>query len=297
MSLTKNKTILILGFLIATLFLSYQSVYTVAEGHTALLEKNNAANSALQQIEPGLHIALPFFVRPEQIDLRLRSVSFTKSDLLTSDGHPLLIDYYVKWKIIDPILYYQQTHNDTQQTQQHLTQLINTLLQNECARNTLNTLISNPNAATQTLQIQANQQLKTRGISLVDIGFKSIDFPPEANSTLLEKRRLEQTQIALEQRAMGKANAESIHLKADNEAALELAKATEEAALIRGQGDAEAAKIYSAAYQKNPQFAAFYLNLEAYRKGFTQSSINNNFLVLNTNDGLFNGKENSRLKS
>ena len=297
MSLTKNKTILILGFLIATLFLSYQSVYTVTEGHTALLEKTHAANSGLYQAGPGLHITLPFFVQPEQIDLRLRSLSFTKSNLLTADGHPLLIDYYTKWKIIDPVLYYQQTHNDSQQTQQRLTQIINTLLQTECAHNTLNTIISNPNASTQTVQTQANKQLKTLGISLVDIGFKSIDFPTEANNALLETRRLEQTQIALEQRAMGKANAENIRLKADNTAALELAKATEEAALIRGQGDAEAAKIYSAAYQKNPQFAAFYLNLEAYRKGFTQSSINNNFLVLNTQDGLFNAKENLRLKS
>ncbi|WP_218814806.1 protease modulator HflC [Rickettsiella endosymbiont of Dermanyssus gallinae] len=294
MSLTKNKIILILGFLIATLFLSYQSIYTVAEGHTALLEKANLANS---QVGPGLHFALPFFVRPEQIDLRLRSISFTKSNLLTADGHPLLIDYYTKWKIIDPVLYYQQTHNDSQKTQQRLTQIINTLLQTECARNTLNTIISNPNVSTQTVRAQANQQLQTLGISLVDIGFKSIDFPTEANNTLLENRRLEQAQIALEQRAMGKANAESIRLKADNDAALELAKATEEAAFIRGQGDAEAAKIYSAAYQKNPQFAAFYLNLEAYRKGFTQSSTKNNFLVLNIKDGLFNAKENLRLKS
>lgn len=297
MSLTKNKTILILGFLIAILFLSYQSVYTVMEGHTALLEKTKLANSELYQAGPGLHFTLPFFVRPEQIDLRIRSISFTKSNLLTADGHPLLIDYYTKWKIINPILYYQQTHNDTQQTQQRLAQIINTLLQNECAHNTLNTMISSPNASTEVIQAQANQQLKTLGISLLDIGFKSIDFPPEANNTLLEHRRLEQTQIALEQRAMGKANAESIRLKADNEAALELAKATEEAALIRGQGDAEAAKIYTAAYQKNPQFATFYLNLEAYRKGFTQSSTNNNFLVLNTKDSFFNDKEKSRLKS
>ncbi len=95
---------------------------------------------------------------------------------------------------------------------------------------------------------------------------------------------LEQEQIALKQRAAGKANAETIRTQADNAATLQLAQAKGEAALIRGQGDAEAAKIYNAAYQKNPQFAAFYLKLEAYRKGFTQASSTNNFLILNTKD-------------
>lgn len=297
MSLTKNKIILSIVFLMCVLFLSYQSVYTVAEGHTALLEKTNVAHTELLQEGPGLHLKLPFFTQPEQIDLRLRSLSFKKSNLLTADAHPLVIDYYIKWKIKDPVLYYQQTHNDTQQTQQQLTHIINTQLQNACAQATLNTMISNNRTPIQTIQRQANKQTNALGISLVDIGFKSIDFPTEANAMLLTNRRLEQAQIALEQRAMGKANAENIRQKADNEAALQRVKATEEAALIRGQGDREAAKIYNAAYQKNPQFAAFYLNLEAYQKSFTHSSIDNNFLVLNTKDALFNIKKNLRFKS
>jgi membrane protease subunit HflC len=298
MSLSKNKITFILSLLILALFLSYQSVYIVEEGHTALLANLHSPSATLREQGPGLHITLPFFSHPEQIDLRLRNLSFTESNLLSADKRPLLISYYAKWKIIDPILYYQQTHNDNQAVQQHLTQLINTLLQDECLHNPLNTLLSNPNTLTQTIPIQANNQLQTLGISLIDIGFKSIDFPTEANNKLLENRRLEQAQIALEQRAMGKANAESIRLKADNAAALVLAKATEEASLIRGQGDSEAAKIYNAAYQKNPQFAAFYLNLQAYRTGLTQpSSTNNNFLVLNTKEDFFNARKNARLKS
>lgn len=296
MNLAKNKITCILGFLIAILFLSYSSIYTVAEGYTALLGKTNVTNAQLRQVGPGLHIILPFSTQLEKIDLRLHSIPFKNAHFVTLDEHPLLINFYTKWKITNPILYYHQTHNDRAQTQQNVTQIVNKLFQTAVAQSTLDTIINQPSPLTQTLKIQANQQLKTLGVSVIDIGFNSIDFPTEANNALLKKRRLEQTQIALEQRNLGNTNAENIRLKADNEAALELAKVMEKAAFIRGQGDAEAAKIYSAAYQKNPQFAAFYLNLEAYIKGFTQSSTRNNFLVLDTKEDFFNAKENLRLK-
>ncbi len=286
MSLIKNKIILILGFLICASFILYHSVYTVAEGQIALVSNRQ---QAVLPHGPGLHFKLPFFAQTIPIDMRLQSFLFNKANLLTADGQALNVDYYVKWRITQPELYYAQTQAETQKTQQRLTQAINTLLEKEYARNTLNAIMTNEQTSIlNRVQTQANNQIKTLGITLVDIGFKSIDFPTEANATLLKTRRTEQAQLALAQLAIGKTNAENIRAKADNQAALLLAKTKEKAAIIRGQGDAEAAKIYSDAYDKNPQFAAFYLNLEAYRKGFTQSSANNNFLVLNTKEDLFN---------
>jgi membrane protease subunit HflC len=292
MSLAKNKIILIISF-VCFLFIAYNSVYTVLEGRTALLspcsvlEKANLLHPSLQQ-EPGLHFKLPFLVRTTLIDRRLHNVSFNKLSILTTDQQPLVVDYYASWYVTQPMIYYLQTHNDFQETKQQITQKINILLQNAFAHNKailvkeqallLNTLVIAP----------ANKQLTTLGITLVDVGFKSIDFPAGTHTVVLQDLKKEQMRVALAQRIIGKSNAENIRTNADNQVALQLAKANVEAAVIRGQGDASAAKIYSEAYRKNPQFAAFYLNLEAYRKGFMLSSPSNNFLVLNAKNGLFN---------
>lgn len=294
MSFAKNKIILIFSFLICALFTVYNSVYTVPEGYMALLSPSSSkkTNHSFSLQGPGLHFKIPFFIQSIPIDTRLQSFSFKNSTLLTADKYPLVIDYYVKWHVTDPALYYLKTGNDTQQIHQRLTQEINTLLQVEYTHNTLNDIINSKQASIlNTLLTQTNIQSKALGITLIDIGFKSIDFPSEASTNLLKNMRTQQARIALEQLAIGKANAENIRIKADNQASLLLAKAKEEAAIIRSQGDATAAKIYSDAYLKNPQFAAFYLNLEAYRQGFTQSAANNNFLVLNTRDGFSSTKK------
>ncbi|MES2998407.1 MAG: protease modulator HflC [Pseudomonadota bacterium] len=291
MSLAKNKIILIIALLICLLFIAYNSVYTVSEGYTALLSpsitlrKANLLSTVPQ--EPGLHFKLPFLAQTTLIDMRLHNFTYKKLSLLTADQQALIVNYYASWHVTHPIDYLQ-THNNPQETKKQLTKKINVLLQNAFSHNTRNTILGKEQASLlDTIRKQANKQLKTLGVTLVAIGFKSIAFPAEANTVVLKNIRKEQAHIALEQRAIGKANAENIRANADNQVALQLAKAKEEAAIIRGQGDASAAKIYSEAYHKNPQFAAFFLNLEAYRNGFTQSS-SNNFMVLNTKDSLFN---------
>jgi membrane protease subunit HflC len=127
----------------------------------------------------------------------------------------------------------------------------------------------------------------------VDIGFKQMQPSAAADAVLLNNMSSEQENMAMAQRANGKANAELIHLTADNSVSLILAKAEEEAAQIRAEGEAEAAKIYNLAYHKNPEFASFYLNLQAYQNGFTLSA-KHNFLLLNAKSDLLNNSENSR---
>ena len=268
-------------------------MYTVSEEQVALLvhssglEKTNAQSAYLLQ-GPGLHFKMPFFVQSIPINRQIQTFSAKKLNILTADGYPLIIDYYVKWQVTNPLLYYSQTNNDVARIQQRFAQKINTFLQNEYTHNILNNLINDKQASIlNALLMQINMQSKALGITVVDIGFQSMDFPTEPDTALLKNKRAEQALIALQQRAIGKANAENIRANADNQASLSLAKTKEEAAIIRGEGDAIAAKIYNEAYHKNLQFAAFYLNLEAYRKGFMQSSPSNNFLVLNTQASFF----------
>jgi len=251
-------------------------------------EKTNWLHPTLQPT-PGLHFKPPFLIQAALVDNRLHTISLHKLSLLTTDKQPVTVDYYASWRVTRPITYYLKAHNDPQRVRQHLVQCINALLQNSFARNVSKITVFKEQAALlNTITTQANQQLETLGITLLGIGLTFIDFPAKANATLIQTLRKERMRAALEQRAIGKANADSIRANADDQVALQLNKAKIEAAIICSQGDASAAKIYSEAYRKNPKFASFYLKLEAYRKGFLESSPGSNFLVLNRKNSLLN---------
>lgn len=290
MIILRKKIHLLLGFLVCLLFILSQSVTIVPESYSGLLlSAEKLPNHAQDQdlvLKPGLHFKIPFLMQSILLDDRLQTVSFSEtSDANSSQDKPITIDYYANWRISDPVRYYEKTKNNLQQIKLLISQQISTLLNSKETHLSFSQLILH-GSATQIDSVLStvNQQLKTAGIKLTNIGFKQLHLSADANVRLLNSMSIEQENIAIAQRAEGKANAELIRANADNSVNLILAKAKEEAAKIRGQGDAEAAKIYNQAYNKDPEFAAFYLNLEAYQQGLSPSSINN-FLLLNTKDG------------
>ena len=227
-------------------------------------------------------------MRPILLDNRLQTLVFSETN--AEDNLPkksITNEYFANWRISDPVRYYQQTKNNFQQTKLLITQQISTLFNDKKTPVPFSQLILNesPQQIDSVLSI-VNKQLKTVGIKIITIGFKQLDLSADANARILDNMSIEQENIAIAQHAQGKANAELIRAKADSSASLILAKAKEQAAKIRAQGDAEAAKIYNQAYNKNPEFAAFYLNLEAYQQGLNPSSMNN-FLLLTTKDENF----------
>jgi modulator of FtsH protease HflC len=294
MILTKNKLSLFFVFLVGLCIIGYNCFYIVPEGHGMLLARLNFLETKKPQNfafidQVGLHLKLPFLTQSTPIDMRLHNFLYKNPNILTLDQKSLNIEYYTQWQIVNPQLYFLKSHNDVQIIQQELTKKINLLITHTFAQHNLNDILGDQQTTLfKTLRAQVNQQITDLGVALRDIGFKSIDFPTKINQALLKKRSTEQTLLALELRALGKANAKNIQLTADNRAALLLAQAKAEAATIRGAGDAQAAKIYNQAYRKNPKFASFYLSLEAYRKGLMHPTPGDNILVLNTKEEAFN---------
>lgn len=289
MIILRKKIHLILCFLVCILFILYQSATIVSEGQTGLLlseEKLTPYSASI--LKPGLHFIIPFLMRPILLDNRLQTLAFSETN--AEDNSPkksITNEYFANWRISDPVRYYQQTKNNFQQTKLLITQQISTLFNDKKTPVPFSQLILNesPQQIDSVLSV-VNKQLKTVGIKIITIGFKQLDLSADANARILDNMSIEQENIAIAQHAQGKANAELIRAKADSSASLILAKAKEQAAKIRAQGDAEAAKIYNQAYNKNPEFAAFYLNLEAYQQGLNPSSMNN-FLLLTTKDEHF----------
>lgn len=285
----RKKIHLILGFLVCILFMLYQSATIVPEGQTGLLLSEEKLTPYSESIlKPGLHFIIPFLMRPILLDNRLQTLVFSETN--AEDNSPkksITNEYFANWRISDPVRYYQQTKNNFQQTKLLITQQISTLFNDKKTPVPFSQLILNesPQQIDSVLSV-VNKQLKTVGIKIITIGFKQLDLSADDNARILDNMSIEQENIAIAQHAQGKANAELIRAKADSSASLILAKAKEQAAKIRAQGDAEAAKIYNQAYNKNPEFAAFYLNLEAYQQGLNPSSMNN-FLLLTTKDENF----------
>lgn len=287
MIILRKKIHLFLGFLVCLVFIIYQSMTIVREGHIGLLltkENSRHSTQALDSIlKPGLHFTIPFFMHPILLDDRLQTLVFSEtSDESNSPEKLITIDYYAHWHISDPVRYYQKTKNNFQQVKLLISQQIATLFNDKNTPIPFGQLILHGSSLQlNSILSAANKQLKTAGIQLTNIGFKQLHLSAETNSRLLNNMSTEQENKASALRSEGKANADLIHANADNSVSLILTKAKEQAAQIRALGDAEAAKIYNQAFNKNPEFAAFYLDLQAYQQGFNQSTMNN-FLLLNT---------------
>ncbi|MFM2322417.1 MAG: protein HflC [Pseudomonadota bacterium] len=294
----RKKIHLLLGLLVALLWIIYQSVLIVPEGYSALLLQSNKLVSHRQgqhlDLKPGLHFKIPFLVQPLLLDNRLQTLTFKESAYSSLAGKPIAVDYYANWRIDNPSAYYQHTQNNLPQVNLLILKQITRLFQNQQASLPLSELILHGPALQLNAAIAAvNKQLDEAGIRIIDIGFKQMQLSAAADAVLLNKMNTEQENMAVAQRANGKANAELIHVTADNSVSLILASAAEEAAKIRAQGDAKAAEIYNLAYHKNPEFASFYLNLQAYQNGFTLSAMDN-FLLLNAKNDLLNNSVRTR---
>ncbi|TLY48071.1 MAG: protease modulator HflC [Gammaproteobacteria bacterium] len=286
----RNKVHLLLGLLVCLLFIVYQSIIIIPEGHRGLLLSEEKLTHSLPNsiLKPGLHFIIPFFMQPILLDNRLQTLilSETSDENNNPSEKPITIDYFANWRVSDPIRYYQQTKNNFQQIKLLISQQIATLFNAKDAPMPFSQFIAHGSPA----QIDAvlsivNKQLKTTGIKLIAIGFKQLHLSADANARILDNMSIEQENRATAQHALGKANAEFIRANADSSVNLILAKAKEEAAKIRAQGDAEAAKIYNQAYNQNPEFATFYLNLKTtHQQGYNNPSFMNNFLSVNKKD-------------
>ncbi len=284
----RNKVYLLLGLLICLLFIAYQSVTIVPEGHNGLVlsEEKSIHPESNSILKPGLHFIIPFFTRPILLDSRLQTLilSETSNESNNSSEKPITIDYFANWRVIDPVRYYQQTKNNFQLIKLLINKQITTLFNDKGVPMPFSQLILHGSPAQiHAVLSMANKQLKTAGIQLIAMGFKQLHLSADSNARILNNMSIEQENSAAAQRALGKANAELIRANVNSSVNLILSKAKEQAAKIRAQGDAEAAKIYNQAYNKNPEFAAFYLNLEtADQLGHNNSSFMNDFLSSNT---------------
>lgn len=266
---------MILGSLITFLLLVLisASIFTVTQGHQAILLRlgeivnDRAGNPTI--LNPGLHFKTPFIESVYDVDARLQSFSVDSSRILTAEQKDVIVDYYTKWRIINPALYYTRTGGSDERAETLLKQKINDTLRQAFGVRHIQEIISGERSnITEILVQKANETAKDLGVNVIDVRIQGINLPKEVQDSVFSRMRTQREQVATQHRAQGKASAESMKAQADAQVAVQIAKAQADAQKIRAGGDAQAAAVYTAAYQQDPGFYAFYRSLEAYKNVF-----------------------------
>ena len=256
------------------------SAFIVQEGQSALVlqfGRIEGAGTEGADLKPGLHYKLPVIQQVVRYDRRILNFEAQPERYFTQEKKAVTLDFYVKWRIENPVTYYQSNGSDELQTQANnrLAPIIKDALRFEFNSRSLNDLIANARSdITEHAIEQANRQtLSSLGVRVVDVRIKRIEFPDEVVGSVYKRMSAERNRLANEQRSNGQKEAAKIEADADRQVQVIKAEAERDAQAARGDGDAKAAEIYAAAYSKDPEFYAFYRSLQAYRDAFKSGGV------------------------
>lgn len=283
----------LLGIVIAAVvLLAFSSIFKVNEGQTAiLLQFGRIIESGLK---PGLHFKLPFVQEAVRFDARLQTLDAAAERYLTAEKKDVNVDFVVKWKISDSSKFYTSVAGEQERAQLRLAPIVKDGMRTAINSRTLQDVVSSARSdLTNSLVETANIAATNLGIEIIDVRIKRVDLP-EASSVLrsvYERMRSERKQVADSLRAEGNEAAERIRADADRQVQIIKAEAYREAQTGRGEGDAQAAKIYATSYGKDAEFYSFYRSLEAYRESFKAT---NGVLVLDPNSEFLKYLQNAK---
>ena len=279
----KNLATVLLG-LIAVLLLLSLSAFTVDQREYALVFRLGEIVSVKK--EPGLYFKVPMVDNVRFFDKRILTLNWVEPDrFITSEKKNVLVDSFVKWRIIDPSKYYVSVKGDEAQAEARLSQTVNDGLRAEFGKRTIHDVISGERSQImEILRQRADRDSRQMGIQVLDVRLKRVDLPQEVSESIYQRMEAERKRVANELRSQGAGAAEKIRADADKQREVIIAEAYREAQRTKGEGDAKATETYADAYNKNPEFYAFYRSLEAYRNSFKSKS---DVMVLEPNSDFF----------
>jgi membrane protease subunit HflC len=222
--------------------------------------------------EPGLYWKIPFVQQVTYFDRRLLDYDASSKDILTIDKQQLSVDNYSRWRIADPLQFYR-TVRDERGAQSRLDDIVYSDLRETLGRHTLREIVSDKRDQLMAdVTARSAEKAKVYGIEIVDVRIKRADLPEKNEQTVFGRMRSERERQAKKFRAEGDEEARKIRSESDKQVQILLADATQQAEVIRGEGDANATRIFAEAYGRDPDFYAFQRTLEAYRSALASGT-------------------------
>lgn len=238
--------------------------------------------------EPGLNFkAPPPFQNVVYLDKRLQTLDTPDGErFMTAEKKDLLVDAFVKWRIVNPRQYVIAIGSNADRGGERLNQLVRHALTDEIGKRNLADVLTGGkrNDVANAVRADLAQEAHDLGVEIVDVHLKRIDFVDQVNNAVYERMKADRVRVANELRATGAAEAETIRADAERQRTVIVADAQRDAATIMGEGDAQASQIYAQSFGKNPEFYRFYRSMEAYKATFKGR---NDVLVLDSNSEFF----------
>ncbi len=268
--------------LIVLAIVAASALFTVHQTQQAIVMQFGNPKSVVQ--EPGLHLKAPFWQNVVYFDARVLDFAPQGEEIITSDRKRMVVDSFVRYRIDDPLQFYQSVGTETR-VQSRLAGVVVSSLRRVVGNNSFSSILSEERGDIMlSIQQAVNAEAKEFGIEIVDFRIRRTDLPDANAQSIYQRMRTEREREAKEFRAQGAELAQRIRARADRERTVLLAESKKTAQIRRGEGDADAIRIYAESFGQDPEFFAFYRSMEAYKNALGKD---NTTLVLSPDSDFF----------
>jgi len=255
----------VLVLALAALVLGYSSLYTVYQTQQAIVVR--LGQPVHVETDPGLHFKMPLIDSVIAIDKRILDLDNPAQEVIASDQKRLVVDAFARYRIREPLRFYQ-TVSTIQGANSQLSILLNAALRRVLGEVPLSSVVSDQRGQLMTrVGEQLDREARVYGIAVVDVRIRRADLPEQNSQAIYQRMQTERQREAAEFRAQGSQKAQEIRSKADRDVTVLLAEATSKAEQTRGEGDGERNRIFAEAFGQDPDFFSFYRSMQAYEAG------------------------------
>jgi modulator of FtsH protease HflC len=276
--------LIVVGALIA-LMIASSTMFIVDQRQFAVVYTLGEIKEVITQ--PGLTFKLPPpFQNVVFLDKRIQTMDSPETrPIFTAEKKSLIIDWLVKWRIVDPRQFIRNNGTDIRNLESRLSPVVQAAFNEVITkRDVRGVLATERDQVMNDVRGRLSDEAKSFGIEIVDVRIKRVDFVADITDSVYRRMESERKQVANELRSQGAAEGEKIRADADRQREVIIAEAYRDAQKIKGEGDAKASAIYADAFGRDPKFAEFYRSLEAYRNTFRSKS---DVMVLDPNSEFF----------
>lgn len=263
-------------------FLGFTSIFIVDETEQVVVLQFGKPVRIIT--EPGLHMKVPFPIQEKNVfDNRLLEYDSPPEEILSKDKKSLIVDNYVRWKIVDP-LQFLKTVQAIPTALSRMDDIVYSELRRELGTHDMVEIITeNREELMETVTVASNRATRDYGIEVVDVRIRRVDLPSQNEESIYARMDAERKRQANKFRSEGEEEAQKIRATTDRDKTIILADAYKQAERIRGEGDAKAVEVYADAYSADPKFYEFVRTLDAYKKIIDDKTM----LVLPSDSRLF----------
>jgi membrane protease subunit HflC len=257
------------ALLVVALIVAYSTLFTVYQTRQALVVRLGDPVRVVTQ--PGLNYKLPLLDSVIHIDNRILDLENPAQEVIASDQKRLVVDAFARYRIVEPLRFYQ-TVGTVERANQQLSILLNSALRRVLGEATLTQVVRDQREQLMArVREQLDNEAKAFGISVVDVRIRRADLPEQNSQAVYQRMQTERQQEAAQFRAQGSQRSQEIRARADRDVTVLLADAQSKGEQTRGEGDGERNRIYAEAFGRDPEFFAFYRSMQAYEAGLKSS--------------------------